>query len=102
MEKAYFRVLLRVAAVCLFGGLAVGAAVGSAILGKMMPAAPPQVRPTVVVPGRRGGPRGIGGTILVEILLFIPYALSCVHSVPIMILEYMAAAANCGDAAAAV
>jgi hypothetical protein len=101
-SKAYFTVLLWVAAVFLFAGLTVGAAVGNAaIWGKTTPAAPAAVRQTVIVPGRRGGgPGGIGGTMLVEILLFIPCVLSCFHSVPIMILEYMAAAANCGDAAA--
>ncbi|CAO2206713.1 unnamed protein product [Urochloa humidicola] len=96
MHKAYLRVLMGVAAVCFFGGLAVGTAVEGAIFGKRMLA--PPLRPSVVVAGRRV-PVGVGG-ILVEILLFIPCVLTCAHGLPIMVIEYMAATANCRAAAA--
>ena len=100
MGKACLRALLWIAAACFLAGLAAGAAVGGAIWGKRMPVpATPPPRPTLGAPARRG--LGGAGGIFFEVLLVVPCVLSCVHGLPVMVIYYMAATANCGDAAAA-
>ncbi|OEL13907.1 hypothetical protein BAE44_0025074 [Dichanthelium oligosanthes] len=82
-DKAWLRVLLWVAGVYFFVGLAVGTAVGGAVWGKTTTTMPPS-RPTINVPARRGL-GGAGGLLVEIILLFVPCVLSCVHSLPIMV-----------------
>ena len=95
MGKACLRALLWIAAACFLAGLAAGAAVGGAIWGKRMPVpATPPPRPTLGAPARRG--LGGAGGIFFEVLLFVPCVLSCVHGLPVMVIDYMAATANCG------
>jgi hypothetical protein len=92
LEAVYSRDLAQVADRCFRMLLVAGVFLGDAVWGERMP-------PRPSVPERRGL-RKVGG-IVIEILMLISCVLSCIHGLPVLLQDYMAATASGRDAAVA-
>ena len=95
LAAVYSRDLAQVADRCFTMLLIAGVSflgVGDAVWGERMP-------PSPSVPERRGLSK-VGG-IVIEISMLISCVLSCIHGLPVLLQDYMAAAASGRDTAVA-
>jgi hypothetical protein len=92
LAGVYVRDLAQVADRCYTMMLIAAVFLGDAVWGERMP-------PRPSVPERRGLSK-VGG-IVIEILIFISCVLSCIHGLPVLLQDYMAATVSGRDAAVA-